>query len=82
MRGRFAESAGEISSRVRGTAADSMADIRGGIERAIKSTTDQSEDSLGDSRLMVQIGMLLGFAYLGFLAVWFWATRGRAALKD
>ena len=31
---------------------------------------------------MVQIGMLLGFAYLGFLAVWFWATRGRAALKD
>jgi len=27
---------------------------------------------------MVQIGLLLGLAYLGFLAVWFWTTRFRA----
>jgi hypothetical protein len=32
-------------------------------------------DGFTDSRLMTQIGMLLGFVYLGFLTVWFWATR-------
>ena len=26
---------------------------------------------------MVQIGLLLGLAYLGFLALWFWTTRLR-----
>jgi hypothetical protein len=34
-------------------------------------------DGLSDSRLLTQIGMLLGFVYLGFLTFWFWATRGR-----
>jgi hypothetical protein len=35
----------------------------------------ESADGLSDSRLMTQIGMLLGFVYLGFLTIWFWATR-------
>ena len=26
---------------------------------------------------MLQLGMLLGFVYVGFLSVWFWATRVR-----
>jgi hypothetical protein len=26
---------------------------------------------------MMQIGMLLGMVYLGFLTIWFWATRLR-----
>jgi hypothetical protein len=30
-----------------------------------------------DSRLVMQIGMLLGVVYLAFLTVWFWATRLR-----
>jgi hypothetical protein len=30
-----------------------------------------------DNELMLQIGLLLGVAYLAFLAVWIWATRLR-----
>jgi hypothetical protein len=26
---------------------------------------------------MIRIGKLLGLTYVGFLAVWFWATRRR-----
>jgi hypothetical protein len=29
---------------------------------------------------MLQIGMLLGLTYLGFLALWFWRTRFRGRL--
>ena len=37
----------------------------------------QQRESLGDRRLMLQIGGALGLAYIGFLVVWFWATRLR-----
>lgn len=37
----------------------------------------QQRESLGDRRLMLQIGGGLGLAYVGFLVVWFWATRLR-----
>ena len=37
----------------------------------------QQRESLDDRRLMLQIGGALGFAYVGFLVVWFWATRLR-----
>jgi hypothetical protein len=30
-----------------------------------------------DKELMLQIGIVLGLAYLAFLAIWFWATRLR-----
>jgi hypothetical protein len=30
-----------------------------------------------DKELMLQIGLLLGMAYLAFLAIWVWATRLR-----
>jgi hypothetical protein len=36
---------------------------------------DAAPDGVTDSRLMTQIGMVLGLVYLGFLTVWFWATR-------
>jgi hypothetical protein len=36
---------------------------------------------LGDSRLMLQIGVLLGLAYLAFLTLWVWATRLRPRLR-
>jgi hypothetical protein len=35
----------------------------------------ESSDGFVDSRLMTQIGMALGFVYLAFLTIWFWATR-------
>jgi hypothetical protein len=31
-----------------------------------------------NTRAMMQLGMLFGFGYLGFLAVWFWITRFRS----
>jgi hypothetical protein len=30
---------------------------------------------------MMQLGMLFGFGYLGFLAVWFWSTRFRSKVR-
>ncbi len=30
-----------------------------------------------DARILVQLGLLLGFVYLVFLVCWFWSTRGR-----
>jgi hypothetical protein len=34
----------------------------------------------GDTALMLEIGLLLGLAYLAFLAFWIWATRLRPRL--
>jgi hypothetical protein len=34
--------------------------------------------ALADSRLIIQIGMALGFLYAMFISVWLWATRLRA----
>jgi hypothetical protein len=55
--------------------------VRGGFDDVVGDARDEAEDGLNDSRLMTQIGMLLGFVYLAFLSVWFWATRGRAGLR-
>jgi hypothetical protein len=35
---------------------------------------------LHNTRRMLQIGMLIGLAYLGFLTLWFWRTRSRGRL--
>jgi hypothetical protein len=52
--------------------------FRDGFSRAADGRLlDDDGEGASDSRLMMQIGMLLGFAYLGFLTVWFWATRLR-----
>ena len=48
-----------------------------GFEQAIRGETREIGDSLGDSRLMIQLGMALGFVYAAFVSVWFWATRLR-----
>lgn len=34
-------------------------------------------ERLTDTRRLVQIGLLLGMTYVGFLMLWFWRTRGR-----
>ncbi len=48
-----------------------------GFEHAIGGENREIGDALGDSRLMIQLGMALGFVYAAFLSVWFWATRLR-----
>jgi hypothetical protein len=55
--------------------------FRNGFEDALRGPNREIGESLGDSRLMIQLGMLLGFVYAAFLSVWFWATRrgGRPA---
>jgi hypothetical protein len=54
--------------------------VFGGLREGFAQVTrdaGETADGLSDSRLMVQIGMLLGVVYLAFLSVWFWATRVR-----
>jgi hypothetical protein len=34
-------------------------------------------DGLTDARRLVQIGLVLGMAYVAFLTFWFWGTRAR-----
>ena len=34
-----------------------------------------------NTRAMLQLGMLFGLAYLGFLAIWFWSTRLRRSVR-
>ena len=51
--------------------------FRDGFEDAVGGGNREIGDDLGDSRLMIQIGMALGFLYAAFLSVWFWATRLR-----
>jgi hypothetical protein len=36
-----------------------------------------SDDEAMDTRLLMQVGMVLGTVYIAFLSVWFWATRLR-----
>jgi hypothetical protein len=59
---------------VKGVAEDIAKDIRDGFLRGVSGSAD---DGLSDTRLLMQIGMLLGTLYLAFLTVWFWATRLR-----
>jgi hypothetical protein len=54
--------------------------VRDGFEQAIQGPAEIA-DEIKDSRLMMQIGMGLGFVYAAFLSVWFWATRMRGNLK-
>jgi hypothetical protein len=59
-----------------------LGSFRDGFEDAIQGGRRDIGDSLGDSRLMLQLGMALGFVYAGFLSVWFWATRLRRRPGD
>jgi hypothetical protein len=60
--------AGFHEAQVRvGHGADALAQQRG---------VDGGEGA-GDNRLLMQLGMMLGFGYLAFLTLWFWATRAR-----
>ena len=52
--------------------------IREGFDRSVgRVGPDEDGESLRDSRMLAQLGMVLGIVYLSFLTVWFWATRLR-----
>jgi hypothetical protein len=78
---------GDVPARI--AAAHGVADVipklfesaREGFDGVVRDAADEATDSLSDARLMTQIGMLFGFVYLGFLTVWFWATRVRRSLR-
>jgi len=55
-----------------------LAPIRHGFEQAIGHVPHRRiDDESWDSRLLAQIGVVLGTVYLAFLTIWFWATRLR-----
>jgi hypothetical protein len=77
-----AHEAATLPDRVLGVFDSAVGSLRDGFQQTIRDAPEEIEDGLSDSRLMVQIGALLGFVYLGFLTVWFWATRRRPSAPD
>ena len=69
------DAAERVGDKVRVAIPSAIAD---GFDQAVRGRREDDDGSgLADSRLLVQIGMLLGFVYVAFLTVWFWATRLR-----
>jgi hypothetical protein len=50
------------------------------VDRDPAETRQPARPASGDTALMLEIGLVLGLAYLAFLAVWIWATRLRPRL--
>jgi hypothetical protein len=71
--GRVVESAVE---KAESTVEELAQVVRDGFLRGA-GRLDEPDDQASDTRLLMQIGMVLGTVYLGFLTVWFWATRLR-----
>ena len=47
-----------------------------GFEQGVRGNREVT-DAVADRRLLIQLGMGLGYVYAMFLSVWFWATRLR-----
>ena len=58
-------------------AGDAQQAARARIVQVVSDALPAIADAVGDSRLMIQLGLVLGFLYAAFLSVWFWATRLR-----
>jgi hypothetical protein len=56
--------------------------VREGFDRSVGRVAVEDGEGLRDSRLLAQLGIVLGLIYLGFLTVWFWATRLRWNPRD
>ena len=69
--------AGDVKAEHAGGLGRIVDELSEGFGRAAREATGEARDGLSDTRLVVQLGMLLGVLYLGFLSVWFWATRVR-----
>jgi hypothetical protein len=52
-------------------------------DRALRSAALPAlpDRPLKNTRAMLQLGMLFGIAYLGFLVIWFWSTRFRRRIR-
>jgi hypothetical protein len=66
-----------VTGKVVEVAADFTQTVRDGFMRGAGRVGSGAGDGADDTRLAMQIGMLLGIVYLAFLTVWFWATRLR-----
>ena len=80
-RGAAAEGTAGAAERAHDALQNALESLRDGFERTIVDEQDDGGEAFHDSRLMMQIGMMLGFVYLGFLSVWFWATRVRGSSR-
>jgi hypothetical protein len=75
--GASAEGSSGPAAHVRDALEQALGSFRDGFAQVIADEQHDVGEGLRDSRLMLQVGMLLGFVYVGFLSVWFWATRLR-----
>jgi hypothetical protein len=72
-------SAGE-GCRIAGVAQDAgrpSLECRGAGALTARGVIDADGEAAKDSRLLIQVAMLLGMVYVAFLTAWFWATRLR-----
>jgi hypothetical protein len=74
-------SAARELDRVREIGGRAVDEVSRGFSRVV-SERDSSGRGLTDSRLLVQIGIVLGLVYCAFLTLWFWATRIRWNPRD
>jgi uncharacterized protein YoxC len=75
---RFGAAAGGVLSSGLDVIAENFTQgVRDGFRGPGRPGTGTTDDGTSDTRLLMQIGMLLGTIYLAFLTVWFWATRLR-----
>jgi hypothetical protein len=53
------------------------------LARAVRpaAVAPSSDRPLKNTRAMLQLGMLFGLAYVGFLVAWFWSTRFRRGVR-
>ena len=66
-----------VAGRVGNAATELGSTVRDGFLRGAGRIQDGADDEAVDTRLLMQLGMVLGTVYLAFLTVWFWATRLR-----
>jgi len=85
--------AGRVGSSVKGAGTtvgasvkDELRDMRDDFDEARARARHAAEsvrqgldggEGARDNRLLMQLAMLLGFAYVAFLTLWFWVTRTR-----
>jgi hypothetical protein len=73
-----------VTAARHGTTSAIVGPFREGFRQILEPRPGDGEeeaDALSDGRLMIQIGMLVGLVYVGFLCLWFWLTRLRWNLR-
>jgi hypothetical protein len=81
MAGGTGSSAGEVraESRVQRLLDDVSQGFHDVVDGSMPDVATDGDGSSGlkDTTLMTRIGIVLGLVYVGFLSIWFWATRRR-----